>query len=144
MSYEEGRATIVVPGKPVAQGSMVAYGRKVAASNASALGLYRDRVGIAAAREWGEDRVDSESPFEVRITFLFGRPKSHYGKKGLRPSAPPFHVKRPDIDKLARAVLDSLTHIVFADDSQVTSLIVAKNYTEQGNDHCAITVRTLG
>jgi len=135
----------VVPGTPVAQGSMVAYGRKVAASNASALGLWRDRVGIAAAREWGEANVDKDSSFRVVLTFVFERPRGHYGKKGLRPSAPKFHVKRPDVDKLARAALDSLTHIVFADDSQVTRLMAKKEYADDDRgSRLEVSIKRLG
>lgn len=123
---------------------MVAYGRKVAASNASALGLWRDRVGIAAAREWGEENVDKESAFRVVLTFYFERPKGHYGKKGLRPSAPKFVTKRPDVDKLARAVLDALTHIVFADDSQVVRLMAKKEYCDEGRGaHLAVSIKRL-
>lgn len=128
----------MVPGKPVAQGSMVAYGRKVAASNASSLALFRDRVAIAAEREWAQD-VDRTSAFQVSINFVFARPLGHFGKKGLFPSAPKFHVKRPDTDKLARSILDSLTHIVFNDDSQVSLLIANKTYAKDGEgEHTAI------
>lgn len=39
--------------------------------------------------------------------------------------------KKPDIDNIAKIVLDGLQSVAFADDKQVTSLIVRKNYGEE-------------
>ncbi len=41
-------------------------------------------------------------------------------------------VKKPDLDKLARAILDALTHTVIADDSQVVELYAHKRLAEIG------------
>lgn len=38
------------------------------------------------------------------------------------------HTKKPDIDKLLRALLDAMTGIVWADDSQVAFVVVNKVY----------------
>jgi Holliday junction resolvase RusA-like endonuclease len=38
------------------------------------------------------------------------------------------HCTRPDCDRLTRAVLDALTHVVIHDDKQVTELLAAKYY----------------
>lgn len=40
--------------------------------------------------------------------------------------------KKPDIDNVAKCVLDSLNKIAYADDTQVVELIVNKYYAEQG------------
>ena len=53
--------------------------------------------------------------------FYFQRPKST--KKSIVDK-----VTKPDIDKLARAILDALTGIVFEDDSQVTTLVCWKGF----------------
>mgnify|MGYP001565156751 CR=1 FL=1 len=66
----------------------------------------------------------------IRATFLFPRPKGHFGAKGLKPSAPKRLTKKPDLDKLARALLDALIGIGFLDDSQVDELDVRKRYVE--------------
>jgi len=60
--------------------------------------------------------------------FQFVRPKSHYTAKGALRDAAPRHVGKPDIDKLCRAVLDALTGIAYADDSQVVALDASKVY----------------
>lgn len=64
----------------------------------------------------------------VTATFYFPRPKGHFGAKGLKPAAPRENTKKPDLDKLARALLDALTGIAFVDDSQVIDLRVEKRY----------------
>lgn len=39
------------------------------------------------------------------------------------------HTKKPDLDKLIRAVLDAMTGILYTDDSQITHLSATKRYT---------------
>lgn len=38
------------------------------------------------------------------------------------------HTTRPDVDKLARCVLDGLTGVIYADDGQVVAVRLAKQY----------------
>jgi len=59
----------------------------------------------------------------VSLTFILPRPK-RLPKKYWR------HVKRPDLDKLIRAVCDSLTGIFYRDDSQIFSIQAAKFYED--------------
>ena len=40
------------------------------------------------------------------------------------------HVKRPDIENLAKGIMDSLSGVVYDDDSQVCELILTKRYSE--------------
>lgn len=61
----------------------------------------------------------------LSIAFYLPRPKS----LTKRATA---HTKKPDIDKLVRAVADALTSIVFRDDAQVCELITAKHYAPEG------------
>ena len=46
----------------------------------------------------------------------------------------PAAVKKPDIDKLCRAILDGITHVVIATDSQVTRLVADKRLAEIGEE----------
>ena len=57
----------------------------------------------------------------VDLAFYLTRPKSL--KKGVH-----YHGTRPDVDKLARCVLDGLTGIAYLDDGQVVELRLHKEY----------------
>ena len=77
------------------------------------------------------------TPLHVAIRFYLARPASHWGKKGVLPSAPLFPAKKPDIDKLVRATLDAMTGIIFDDDSRIVALKVLKLWarpSEEGAD----------
>ena len=54
-------------------------------------------------------------------TFLLPRPVS-------LPKKVRAHTKKPDLDKLVRAVKDALTGVLWSDDSQVVTMTVAKRY----------------
>lgn len=71
-----------------------------------------------------------DGPLSVQMTFYVPRPKGHYGTKGLRPSAPPHPTRRPDVLKLARAVEDAMTGIVYRDDAQIVRETLVKCYGE--------------
>jgi Holliday junction resolvase RusA-like endonuclease len=58
-------------------------------------------------------------PISITLTFYFDKPKSER-------KAAQYKTTKPDLDKLLRAVLDALTGIAYADDSQVTECRVAK------------------
>ncbi len=59
------------------------------------------------------------------------RPKGHFGKRGLRSSAPGWPAVRPDADKLLRVVLDGLGEAgVFRDDGQVVRGTFVKRYCQ--------------
>lgn len=83
-------------------------------------------------------------PVELEITFQMPRPKSHYGTgrnaAKIRRAAPPLPIKKPDIDKLERNILDALTSIFYVDDSQVISVSTRKRF---GNPGCTIVARLL-
>ncbi|NBW23159.1 MAG: RusA family crossover junction endodeoxyribonuclease, partial [Caulobacteraceae bacterium] len=69
--------------------------------------------------------------------FLIARPKSHLRKDGaLKPAAPQHHIQKPDVDNLAKAVLDVLTDLrVWQDDAQVNGLSIRREWV--ANPHAA-------
>jgi Holliday junction resolvase RusA-like endonuclease len=71
-----------------------------------------------------------DGPLLLELTFWMPRPKGHYGKKGVRPSAPRFPTVKPDVLKLARGVEDALSGIVYRDDAQVVTEVLQKAYGE--------------
>ena len=85
------------------------------------------RASVASAAYAAGAKV-LHGPIFITVVFQFVRPKSHYTAKGALRDAAPRHVGKPDIDKLCRAVLDALTGIAYADDSQVVALDASKIY----------------
>ena len=65
-------------------------------------------------------------PICARLEFILKRPVRT--PKSRNPPA----VKKPDLDKLVRAVLDALTKVVFVDDSQVIELHANKRLAAVG------------
>ena len=61
----------------------------------------------------------------VVIDAVFERPKSHLRKSGVKPDAP--KLPRPDVDNIAKAVLDALQDVI-GDDTCVARLVVEKSY----------------
>jgi len=68
-----------------------------------------------------------DGPVALEVRFQFVRPASHYGKHGVKPSAPPYP-KAYDLDKLVRSVGDSLSGIVYRDDVEIITIIARKEW----------------
>jgi Holliday junction resolvase RusA-like endonuclease len=85
-------------------------------------------------------------PVSVSINFAMPRPKWHSGTKGLKPRAPVTHVSKPDVDNLAKLILDQITRskCVWRDDSQVVSLTVHKFWAVGAEQGCSVSISTLG
>lgn len=124
-----------VPGKPEPQGSARAFvnrrtGRAIVTSDNPMLKSWRNAVA-AAASEAMAGRELLRGPVALSVTFGMPRPKSHYRANGtLKLTAPLHHIGRPDADKLLRALDDSLTATVLADDSQLCDVRLWKVYID--------------
>jgi crossover junction endodeoxyribonuclease RusA len=87
-----------------------------------------------------------QGPVHLEVTCYFSRPKSHYGTgknaDRMKPSAPVYHTKKPDLTKLVRAIEDALTGLAWKDDSQVQTQATGKGYCSKHTpSHAVITVR---
>jgi crossover junction endodeoxyribonuclease RusA len=118
-----------VRGIPVPQGTaraFVAGGRAYLATDAnrpsSPIGAWRGAIAREAQLVMGASPL-IESPVEVIATFGLPRPRS-LPRRVTQPDA------KPDIDKLARALLDALTGVVIRDDAQVVELQLRKAYDD--------------
>jgi Holliday junction resolvase RusA-like endonuclease len=63
-------------------------------------------------------------PLAVELVFIFPRPQRLIWKS--KPMPREWHTGRPDSENVAKACLDSLTGICWADDSQVCDLHIVK------------------
>lgn len=134
-----------IPGTPKGQPRPKAFSR----------GGHAGVYDPATANEWKQNVRDAAKktgstipgnfPLSVFMEFRIARPKGHYGsgKKStvLKPSAPRWHVSKPDSDNLAKAVMDALNDCGFwTDDSIVSLLQVKKEYTNTHETGCYISV----
>lgn len=83
---------------------------------------YREAIAAAAR---GAGLTQTGEVLNVVIDAVFERPKSHMRKAGVKPDAP--KLPRPDVDNIAKAVLDALQDVM-GDDSLVGRLVVEKSY----------------
>lgn len=144
---------IDVVGTPAPQGSKKGFynhhtQRVQMAESSKKVAPWRQDVVAAAAAYASEIGWEIPlGPLEVSITFHLVRPRYHYrtGKRAneLRPNAPRWVDKKPDLDKLARSSLDALTTAaVIKDDSQVARLVLDQQYAD-GPTGARITIRPL-
>tara|TARA_R110000824_G_scaffold13890_1_gene59751 strand:- start:49 stop:312 length:264 start_codon:yes stop_codon:yes gene_type:complete len=66
----------------------------------------------------------------VGLTFWFPRPKALVWK--TKPMLAEVKMTKPDLDNLAKGVLDALQHHAFGDDSQVVELRLSKWIVRDG------------
>ena len=85
-------------------------------------------------------------PVAISMCFSLPRPKSHFGAKGLKASAPLHHSGKPDADNLAKLVMDQITKSgrIWRDDSQVVSLRVEKLWASGNESGCSVLIALAG
>jgi Holliday junction resolvase RusA-like endonuclease len=89
------------------------------------------KLQVAAAAGAAYQGELLEGPLAIEFVFELPRPKGHFGKRGLLVSAPICPTGKPDVLKLARAVEDALSGIVYRDDSQIVDERLVKRYGER-------------
>lgn len=140
------RLSFFVPGIPKPQGSKRAIVNRhtgkaaVVESAGRPLKDWRADVRNCAALALADQSqgITLGGPLHVDLTLVLPRPKAR--KSDRYPST------RPDVDKLARGVLDALTSArLYGDDGQVASLCARKVYTspEHPTTGCRITVEHI-
>lgn len=142
-----------VEGTPVAKGSMKAFMAPIskkchACGNAKTRAVvthdskktkpWQLLVSWAAKQEMAEQRasISEKQSLCVDLRFFLARPKVHMRTKGgevtdiPKANAPQSPSKKPDIDKLARCVLDAMQGVVYDEDSRIVGLTVVKFYAD--------------
>src|SRR3990170_3128170 len=116
-----------VRGLPIPHGSArarVVNGKPVITSTAKGLASWR-RLVADVAQDFAPT-LPWEGPVSIHLDFGIPKPKSAPKTRRVWPA------KRPDLDKLTRAVLDALTYVIFTDDSQVVEIHATKDYGAPG------------
>ena len=129
--------TLSIPGDPVPQPrprvSTAGGFARAYVPKSHPVHAYRQAIALAAAAAGLREQA---KPVSVVIDAVFARPKSHLNKSGLKPTAPA--LPRPDVDNLAKAVLDSLQDVM-GDDTHVARLVVEKSWGTEGRTTVRIT-----
>lgn len=130
------RVSFFVPGSPAPQGSKRHVGHGVLIESSRAVGPWRERVALAAHQAMtSAGEPPYVGPVLLDLAFVMPRPKS--APKTRTVAA----VKRPDLDKLARACFDAISNVCYQDDSQVVGLTASKRVALPGElAGCGVTV----
>ena len=127
---------LFIPGIPAPQGSKRHVGRGIMVESSKKLAPWRTMVAYSLGQT--DIELIETSPIHVGIAFTMPRPKS---TPKTRPTPPA--VKKPDLDKLVRAILDAATGVAWRDDAQVVAITATKRIAELGEQpgaHVSITV----
>jgi Holliday junction resolvase RusA-like endonuclease len=121
---------IRVPGEAVsATVKVVRLGRYSGIRKGSAAEAWEGRIATAAQETRGSLPL-IEGPVIVSVLILAALPKTKAKKRAPQPES--WKTTKPDVDKIARCVLDALTGIVYVDDAQVCALDIRKRVAAQG------------
>jgi len=127
---------IEVHGEPASQGSHSVINGRIVQVNSSKHKKWRNAVVFAALDVLPPDWVPINEPVELSIVFYLPRPKTVQDREW--PSV------MPDLDKLIRAVADSLTTAgVYSDDARIVVIHAQKRYADARGVGAAVRVNTL-
>ena len=123
--------TVIIEGEPVAQGRP-RFTKGGHAYDPARSREYKDIVAAHAKLAMNEREIFSrETPLACVMSIFVKMPKrftrtqrQEAEKKGLRP------VRKPDIDNIAKILMDALNGIVYEDDAQIVSLGCRKYYSD--------------
>lgn len=95
---------------------------------------FEEKVKWAFKSKYNIETELSTKPFKAKIIAIFEPPKS-ISKKKKEELLYSEYTKKPDVDNIAKIILDSLNGLAYKDDNQVSELLVFKQY---GNENLII------
>lgn len=141
---------IIIPGNPRAKMRHRTFARKTK-SGKTFVGTYNPQKPDEGSfieflmTQIPKDLEPITDPIYIQIWYGLPRPVSHYGTGKnagkLKPSAPKYPARKPDIDNFEKFIFDCLNGIIYKDDSQICSCRHDKRYSE--NPRTEIEVRRL-
>lgn len=126
--------TIDVSGDPASQGSHSVIHGRIVQVNSAKHKRWRNAVSFAALDLVTDGWELLDEPLELSVIFYLPRPKS---VTRTHPAV------MPDVDKLLRAVCDSLSGIIYVDDSRIIRATAVKAYADARGPGASIRVNTL-
>jgi crossover junction endodeoxyribonuclease RusA len=114
---------LFIPGRPAPQGSKRHVGNGILVESSKAVAPWRTTVAWSVSQVWKSGPLSG--PVRVELEFVMPRPSATPKRKPTPPA-----VKKPDLDKLQRAVFDALSRIVWSDDSVITEVRATKRIAD--------------
>lgn len=103
---------------------------------------YEGDIKIFYQNGCGGAVFDRGVPLAIEIAAFFEPVKSESKKRtNLMLAGKIRHIKKPDVDNIAKVVMDALNGLAWHDDSQIVSLSAYKAYAE--NAELVVTIRSL-
>lgn len=141
---------VMVPGRAQTKGSARAYTRRKRDGSVG-VGVTNDNrraatwaalVAFHARAAMARDRVVAVrggEAVDLQVEIVYARPRTGVGRRRPSPTVP------PDVDKVLRCLCDALNGIAWADDAQVTRVVVSKRYAAAGEgEHVKIRTQIEG
>jgi crossover junction endodeoxyribonuclease RusA len=126
--------TIDVSGEPASQGSHSVIHGRIVQVNSAKHKRWRNAVAFAALELVTDGWELLDEPLELSVIFYLPRPKT---------ATREFPAVMPDVDKLLRAVFDSLSGVIYVDDSRIIGATAQKLYADARGPGALIRVNTL-
>ena len=126
--------TIDVAGEPASQGSHSVIHGRIVQVNSAKHKRWRNAVAFAALDLVTDGWELLDEPLELSVIFYLPRPKT---------ATREFPAVMPDVDKLLRAVFDSLSGVIYVDDSRIIRATAQKLYADDRGPGAVIRLNTL-
>lgn len=125
--------TFTIPGEPTAQGRprFSTHGGFVKAYDPEKSRNYKAYVKLLASEAMQNIGLTlTELPLGVEIIADVGIPSKSKKFKEQALNGLQLPIKKPDVDNVAKIILDSISGIVYKDDKQIVKLTVSKKYSD--------------
>ena len=119
----------IIPGSPMGKGR-VRFTKGGFCFTPETTMNYENLVKVTCIEKCEQRQPNYAGQVAVDITAFYPIPSSYTKKKQeqIRDGARP--VKKPDLDNIAKIVLDALNHVAWQDDKQVVCMVLTKKYAE--------------
>lgn len=117
-----GSIRFTIPGQPMGKGGL-------SFTTASSLG-YENQVKNACIEKCEQRQANYSGPVAVDITAFYPFPSSYTNKKHAEIWVVDRPMKKPDLDNIAKIILDALNHVAWQDDKQVVCMVLTKKYAK--------------
>lgn len=131
--------SLYILGIPKPQGSKRVFNGRVVEAAGQGLKVWRKQIEEGCLSLVSEEHSLLLDAVRVEVDFYLSRPKT------VSPEKRPLPIVPPDIDKLARALLDGIgqSQVIWQDDSQVVELIARKHYADDCEPGAKVTISAL-